>query len=50
MLGKKNNDSKALLADMHQDGIRFDPKIVEALRALRANQGINNLPEDTDEH
>lgn len=46
MLGKKNSDSKALLADMHQHGIRFNPEIVEAIRALRANQGKQSQPTD----
>lgn len=29
------------LADMHTDGIRFDPKIKEALKNQRANQELN---------
>jgi hypothetical protein len=29
------------LADMHMDGVRFDPKIKEALKNQRADQEIN---------
>ncbi len=29
------------LADMHMDGVRFDPKIKEALKSQRANQELN---------
>lgn len=49
MLTKKNSNSKAILADMHQDGIRFDPEIVEAIRALRAIQGNQIQPVDKNE-
>ena len=39
MFIKKNSKAKPQLADMHIDGTRFDSKILEALRALKKNQG-----------
>ncbi|MGB3143524.1 MAG: hypothetical protein WBB24_05405 [Maribacter sp.] len=38
MFIKKDSKAKPLLADMHMDGTRFDPKILAALKALKANQ------------
>lgn len=48
MFIKKDSNAKPLLADMHMDGIRFDPKILAALKALKANQGISSDKEQQD--
>lgn len=45
MFIKKESNSMPLLADMHLDGTRFDPEILEAMRAMRANnleEKVNN--------
>ena len=47
MKSKRNTQDMPLLADMHTDGIRFDPKVLEALRMknqLRSAQVIQGSP------
>ncbi len=45
MKKKKDLRSQLPMADMHTNGVRFDPEVLEALRRQRAGNSVSLSPE-----